>query len=56
MDNNLQHHESKGNFGWAVLGFLIPLVGLILWIVWKDERPDNQHNTEGEQSWRADAT
>lgn len=26
-------------FGFGVLGFFIPLVGLILWLVWKDERP-----------------
>ena len=25
--------------GWAVLGFLVPLVGLILWIVWADAEP-----------------
>lgn len=29
----------SGSFGWAVLGFFIPLVGLILWLVWKTERP-----------------
>ncbi len=26
-------------FGWAVLGFFFPIVGLILYLVWKDERP-----------------
>ena len=26
-------------FGWAVLGFLIPFVGLILFIVWADSAP-----------------
>ncbi len=25
--------------GWAVLGFFFPLVGLILYLVWKEERP-----------------
>jgi hypothetical protein len=25
--------------GWGFLGFFIPLVGLILWLVWKDEAP-----------------
>lgn len=29
----------SGSFGWAILGFFIPLVGLILWLVWKDEKP-----------------
>lgn len=28
-----------GNFGWGILGFFLPIVGLILWLVWKDERP-----------------
>lgn len=28
-----------GSFGWAVLGFFIPLVGLILWMIWKNDRP-----------------
>lgn len=28
-----------GSFGWAVLGFFIPIVGLVLWLVWKDEKP-----------------
>lgn len=31
--------EQKGNAGWAVLGFFLPLVGLILWLVWKDNKP-----------------
>ncbi|TPF85348.1 hypothetical protein BW13_11305 [Bifidobacterium sp. UTCIF-37] len=32
-----------GSFGWAVLGFVIPVVGLILWLVWKDTQPKNAH-------------
>lgn len=28
-----------GSFGWAVLGFFFPLVGLILFLIWKTERP-----------------
>ncbi|MDQ7993842.1 MAG: hypothetical protein AAGC63_05340 [Propionicimonas sp.] len=31
--------RDSGNFGWAVLGFFIPLVGLILWLVWRSDRP-----------------
>jgi len=31
--------NDTGSFGWAVLGFFIPIVGLILWLVWKDTRP-----------------
>lgn len=29
----------NGSFGWAVLGFFFPLVGLILFLVWKDSKP-----------------
>lgn len=29
----------SGSFGWAVLGFFFPLVGLILFLVWKDSMP-----------------
>ena len=39
MDNNGRPVEDKGSFGWAVLGFFIPLVGLILFLVWKNEKP-----------------
>lgn len=28
-----------GGFGWGLLGFCIPLVGIVLYFVWKDERP-----------------
>ena len=31
--------ESGSQFGWGVLGFLIPIVGLILFLVWKDKKP-----------------
>ena len=27
------------NFGFAFLGFCFPIVGLILWLVWKDSTP-----------------
>ncbi len=30
--------NKKGNFGWAVLGFFFPLIGLILFLVWKNNR------------------
>ena len=31
--------EDKPNMGFAVLGFFLPLVGLILYLVWKSETP-----------------
>ena len=29
----------SGSIGWSLLGCCIPLVGLILFLVWKDEKP-----------------
>ena len=29
----------KGGFWWGVLGYCVPLVGLILFLVWKDTKP-----------------
>ncbi len=29
----------SGGFGWGLLGFFIPLAGLILFLVWKDDKP-----------------
>ena len=31
--------EEKDNVGWAILGGFIPLVGLILYLCWKDSKP-----------------
>lgn len=31
--------EDNGGFGWGFLGCCIPLVGLILFLVWKDTKP-----------------
>ena len=34
----------SGSFGWAVLGFFIPLVGLILFLVWRKTKPKSAKN------------
>ncbi len=34
-----QPSQDTGSIGWAVLGFLFPLVGWILYFVWKDTKP-----------------
>ena len=34
-----QYVNDTGSVGWALLGFLIPLVGLILFLVWIDNKP-----------------
>lgn len=43
VDNNYSSQnvsvDDKGGFGWGVLGYFIPLVGLILFLSWKDEKP-----------------
>jgi len=31
--------QDSGGFGWNILGFFVPLVGLILFLVWKEEKP-----------------
>jgi len=31
--------EDNGGFGWGLLGFCIPVVGLILYLIWKGEKP-----------------
>ncbi len=31
--------QDASSFGWGLLGFCIPLVGLILYLVWKDGTP-----------------
>ncbi len=31
----------SGSFGWAVLGFFLPLVGLILYLVWRNTKPQS---------------
>ncbi|HPD02202.1 MAG TPA: zinc ribbon domain-containing protein [Eubacteriales bacterium] len=30
-----------GSIGWGFLGFLFPIVGLVLYLVWKNDRPRN---------------
>ena len=32
-------NNDDGSIGWAILGFLIPIVGLILWAVWHSDKP-----------------
>ena len=37
--NNVQRND--GNIGWGFLGFFVPVIGLVLFCVWKDEQPLN---------------
>jgi len=42
---NQNYHYSgpvdNGSAGWGLLGFCIPIVGLVLYLVWKDTQPLN---------------
>lgn len=31
--------EDNGGIGWGLLGCCIPIVGLVLFLVWKDQKP-----------------
>lgn len=40
--SGVRQNKSNGDSdsaGWGILGFFIPIVGFILWLVWKDEKP-----------------
>lgn len=41
QSNNNSNNQIKeeGSFGWGVLGFLIPLAGLVIFLVWNNEKP-----------------
>ena len=32
--------NDSGSIGWAILGFFIPIVGLVLFLVWKNTKPN----------------
>ena len=31
--------QDNGGIGWGILGCCIPIVGLVLFLVWKDQKP-----------------
>lgn len=37
--NNGGNPDDTGNVVWGLLGCCIPIVGLILFLVWKDQKP-----------------
>lgn len=39
MDNNVNATNDNGGFLWGLLGCCIPVVGLVLFLVWKDTKP-----------------
>lgn len=40
-ENIANVQNDTGSIGWAFLGFFIPIVGLILYIVWQNTEPNN---------------
>lgn len=38
-NNNVTNKNDKGGFLWGLLGFFVPLVGLILFLVWRESKP-----------------
>ncbi len=43
MDNNMNVSNNNDNGGilWGLLGCCVPIVGLILFLVWKDTKPNS---------------
>ncbi len=39
MDNNVNATNDNGGILWGLLGCCIPIVGLVLFLVWKDTKP-----------------
>lgn len=42
-NQNVNPVSDNGGFGLCILGFCFPMVGLILYLVWKDEKPISAH-------------
>ena len=38
-NSNQQRRIKEGSLIWGVLGFMFPILGLILYLVWKDSKP-----------------
>lgn len=37
--NGVHNQADSSSIGWALLGYFIPIVGLILYLTWKDSMP-----------------
>ena len=38
-DDTVENPKDRGGFLWGLLGCCIPVVGLVLFLVWRDEKP-----------------
>ncbi|ONI46421.1 hypothetical protein AN641_00110 [Candidatus Epulonipiscioides gigas] len=41
QQSNMVSTVDSGNIGWGLLGFVVPIAGLVLFLVWKNEKPKN---------------
>lgn len=41
QQEQLTSTTDSGSFGWGILGCCLPIVGLILFLAWKNQRPKN---------------
>lgn len=39
FDNNIKENDDHSSFGFAILGFFIPIVGLILFLIYEEKKP-----------------
>lgn len=39
VEQKNQSVTDNGGFGWGLLGCCVPVAGLILWLMWKNEKP-----------------
>ena len=39
LNKSLDTFNDNGGFLWGLLGFCVPIAGLILYLVWKDSKP-----------------
>ena len=37
--NAVANQNDEGGFGWGLIGFCVPIAGLILYLLWKDQYP-----------------
>ena len=38
-NTQVQSSQDTGSIGWGVLGFFVPIAGLVLFLLWRTERP-----------------
>ncbi|GEM_PF-3402695 len=36
-----ERRRDEGNIGYGIIGFCVPVAGLVLYLVWREERPED---------------